>query len=99
MKKVWFAIALAAAWLCGAATVALAPLRGSDAPLEPSVQNEVDHAVSLAARAVERIAKDAKRETREELALRLVQTQRGDGTWEGDVLATTRANLAILEAL
>lgn len=93
------AAALAAAFAAGAATVALSPIKASaDAPLEPSIQNEVDHAIALAERALAAMPAP-KRETREETALRLVSTQRADGTWPGDAALATRCNLEILKQL
>ncbi len=91
----------AVAFACGAASVVgISALRASaDAPLEPSILNEVDHAISLASSAIERLEREnaAKpRMTREEEALKLVSGQRGDGTWPGDTLSATRANLARL---
>lgn len=99
MKKILLILAFALAFLAGAATVAFSPLRaGGDSPLEPSIQNEVDHAISLAERALAKLP-PAKPETREETALRLISTQRANGTWPGDAAVTTRRNLEILKLL
>ena len=92
------ALALAASFAFGAAgAVALSSLKASDdAPLEPSILNEVDHAISLASSAVERMELEnasKPRMTREEEALALVSSQRGDGTWDGDRLSATKARL------
>lgn len=96
-----FLAALALAFACGAASVVgISALRASaDAPLEPSILNEVDHAISLASSAIERLEREKAtlpRMTREEEALKLVSDQRGDGTWPGDELSATKANLARL---
>ena len=86
------------AFAAGAATVKISGVRAdADAPLEPSIQNEVDHAIAMAEKAVAAFA--PRRETREELALRLVSTQRADGTWPGDAESATRENLRILKSL
>lgn len=98
-----------------AATVPARPLPPDDGPLEPSYQNEVDHAVALgerwlAARQADgaRGAADAPRGdvfgtnglSRAAIALKLVSAQRGGGWWVTETnAAPTRLALDILRSL
>ena len=118
-----------------AAAFSVQPLPQADGPLEPSVQNEVDHAVSLgerwlagfAARGSNSVASvscpavrdepaSTNREerasrmlgqlgltngqTRVEVALKLVSTQRGGGWWLTETNALpTRIAVEILKGL
>jgi hypothetical protein len=106
------AFAVACAWLAAAFGVRVLPQ--GHAPLEPSVQNEVDHAVSRAERwlaqrperGVCRAAAGTDRffptngRTRAEIALALVSSQRGDGWWITPTnTAPTRAAIRILKGL
>lgn len=104
-----------------AAGIALPTISGDDSPLEPSIQNEVDHAVYLGGKWLEDFAKTnaaagaasttnaspasaaaeqcealdlfaTNRLGREEIALRLVRSQRSGGFWldPRDASATNR---------
>ena len=86
-----------------AAAMTLQPLVSTDV-LEPSVQNEVDHALSLAptnAPSVtltgDYLATNGLNMT--ELALKLVSSQRADGRWMVGTNDVTRTARAILEHL
>ena len=93
-----------------AAVFGIRPMPMADGPLEPSIQNEVDHAVDLA----EAWLRGRPAETnvvtgdlfktnglaRERIALRLVSSQRGEGWWVTSTnSAPTRTALAILKGL
>lgn len=93
-----------------AATFGIRPMPNAEGPLEPSIQNEVDHAVGLAetwlagqvdTNAVPR--GDLFRTnglTREAIALRLVSTQRGAGWWFAPTnAAPTKLAVEILKGL
>ena len=104
-----------------AAAFSVQPLPQADGPLEPSVQNEVDHAVELGERWLEKNLKAAPAEllfapenrrnlatrlgltngqTRAEIALRLVSSQRGGGWWLVETnAAPTRLAVEILKGL
>ncbi len=94
-----------------AAAFAVRPLPQAEDPLEPSVQNEVDHALDraeawLASRAAETNAPprgDLFRTnglSRARIALRLVSLQRGEGWWLTPTnAAPTRLAVEILKGL
>lgn len=95
-----------------AAVFALRALPQDEAPLEPSVQNEVDHALSRAERW---LARQARRDgdvlpqddlfgtnglSRAEIALALVSSQRGEGWWVTPTnTVPTRTAVHILKGL
>ncbi len=90
------------------ALAALTPLADPDW-LEPSVENEVEHAIEKARRAT--TAPAPTKEAREfvanatngldktAIALRFVSTQKADGRWFDGTNDVTRAVLAVLETL
>ena len=114
-----------------AAAFSVRPLPQADGPLEPSVQNEVDHAIDLGEKWLERNFKDSKDlkdieaskdieapkdlkalndlkgqlgltngQTRTEMALKLVSTQKGGGWWLFETnAAPTRLAVKILKGL
>ena len=98
-----------------AATFGIQPLPQPDGPLEPSVQNEVDHAVSLGERwlAAHPPATNAPAAhmpsgdlfatnglTRERIALKLISSQRAGGWWLMETNpAPTRLAIQILKGL
>ncbi len=93
-----------------AAAFGACPTPGAEAPLEPSVQNEVDHAVDLAEAWLatrqadtNAVSGDLFRTnglTREATALRLVGLQRGGGWWVTPTnAAPTRLAVGILKGL
>jgi hypothetical protein len=119
-----------------AAAFSVQPLPQADGPLEPSVQNEVDHAIDKGERWLEKNFKDIGRgtrpacprsrgtrdptmitnpqdsndlkaqlgltngQTRVEMALKLVSSQRGGGWWLTDTnAAPTRLAVKILKGL
>jgi hypothetical protein len=114
-----------------AAVFSAQPLPQADGPLEPSVQNEVDHAIDLGERWLEKTFKadkaskvdkdltDTKNpkclktledlgallgltngQTRVEMAMKLVSSQRGGGWWLTDTnAAPTRLAVEILKGL
>ena len=98
-----------------AAAFSVQPLPQADGPLEPSVQNEVDHAVSLGERwlAAHPPATNAPAAhmpsgdlfatnglTRERIALKLISSQRAGGWWLMETnAAPTRLALDILKGL
>ena len=109
-----------------AAAFSVQPLPQADGPLEPSVQNEVDHAIELGERWLERNFKGLKDfkdikgikdikdvkdiikgqlgltngQTRAEMALRLVSSQKGGGWWLVETnAAPTRLAVEILKGL
>ena len=108
-RAVW-----AAPLLAGAATFAVRPLARPEGPLEPSVQNEVDHALDLGEAW---LAAHGALPTnglalcsaplfatggvaRADLALRLVSAQKGEGWWLTPTnAAPTRLALEILKGL
>ncbi len=104
MKSV-FAIIFAA--VCG-----FQPLPQPDGPLEPSIQNEVDHAVSLgerwlAAQATSSCTNVPSADlfctnglTRDRIAIKLISTQKSGGWWIAETnAAPTRLALDILKGL
>ena len=113
-----------------AAVFSAQPLPQADGPLEPSVQNEVDHAIDLGKRWLEMVemrrlddkppcrgrARCPQRavtndctmallgltngQTRVEMAMKLVSSQRGGGWWLTDTnAAPTRLAVEILKGL
>ena len=95
-----------------AAVFGVRPMPQADGPLEPSVRNEVDHAVGLAetwlaTRRTDTNAVPADVDlfrtnglTREAVALRLVRLQRGEGWWRTSTnAAPTRLAVRILKGL
>ena len=115
-----------------AAAFSVQPLPQADGPLEPSVQNEVDHAIDRGERWLEKDFKGADRnvgrgtrpacplprepcapadalkaqlgltngQSRAEVALKLVSTQKGGGWWLTETnAAPTRLAIEILKGL
>lgn len=93
-----------------AATIGVRPMPQVDGPLEPSVQNEVDHAVDLAEAWLGRhgdtnaVPRDDLFKTnglpRTKIALRLVSAQRGEGWWMTSTnAAPTKLAVEILKGL
>ena len=95
-----------------AAVFGVRPMPSPDGALEPSVQNEVDHAVGLAETWLETRRSDTNAVpaecdlfrtnglTREAVALRLVRLQRGEGWWLAPTnAAPTRLAVRILKGL
>jgi len=114
-----------------AAAFSVQPLPQADGPLEPSVQNEVDHAIDLGERWLDCNFKDFKDfkdlkdsndlkdlkgpndfkdlsgqlgltngQTRTEIALKLISTQKGGGWWLFETnAAPTRLAVKILKGL
>ena len=94
-----------------AATFSVRPLPQAEGPLEPSVQNEVDHAIAQGERwLAEREARDVAEAmkalgltngaTRTEIALKLISSQRGGGWWLNESNAVpTRVAVEILKGL
>ena len=97
-----------------AASLSIQPLPQPDGPLEPSVQNEVDHAVALGERwlaarpeAVPYLGGCTNADlfatngpTRERIALKLISSQRAGGWWLMETNpAPTRLAIQILKGL
>ena len=93
-----------------AATFAVRPLPQEDGPLEPSVQNEVDHALDRAEAWLGRHADTnalpqgdffkTNGMPRAQIALQLVSGQRGEGWWATPTnAAPTRLAVEILKGL
>ena len=92
-----------------AVTFGAQPIAREDAPLEPSVQNEVDHAINLGERWLAHhsdtnaLAGDhfaTNGQTRTAIALKLVRAQRGGGYWDVSTnAAPTKLALDILKGL
>lgn len=93
-----------------AAAALYAPPAVSPDVLEPSVQNEVDHALDMAptnltaAAASETAAEEAdvfgtNGLTRTEIAIRLVSSQRPDGRWMDGTNDVTSAAVEMLKSL
>ena len=93
-----------------AAAFAVRPLPRADGPLEPSIQNEVDHALDRAAAWLGRHADTnalpqydlfkTNGLPRERIALRLVSAQRGAGWWLTPTnAAPTKLAVEILKGL
>ena len=98
--------------LLAAAGLAAEPIARPDGPLEPSVLNEVEHALALAPTNVPALATLAGVLTtngvsvdvfgtnaleRAEVAIRLVSLQRADGRWLAGTNDVTAAAVEILE--
>jgi len=88
-----------------AATVVVQPLVDRDV-LEPSVQNEVDHALARApmegaerVEGVERAPFPTNGMSRTDIAIRLVSEQRSDGRWRVGTNDVTAAAVEILKSL
>lgn len=89
------------------------PLPQGDAPLEPSLQNEVDHAISLGEQwlaggvvtnvpfSVGEVALFATGSlTRADIAVKFISSQRGEGWWVTSTnTAPTRLAIEILKGL
>ncbi len=119
--QTWFPCELDAMAPEGGATFSAQPLPQADGPLEPSVQNEVNHAVDMGERWLERNFKNAARlerkdakgladlrsrlgvtngQTRVQMALKLVSSQKGGGWWLAETnAAPTRLAVEILKGL
>ena len=100
-----------------AASIGIQPLPQPDGPLEPSIQNEVDHAVARGARWLAARPESAPYPgggtnvvsgdlfatnglTREQIAVKLVSSQRAGGWWLVETnAAPTRLALEILKGL
>ena len=92
-----------------AASLSIQPLPQPDGPLEPSVQNEVDHAVALGERWLVAVAGSPSCPgdlfatnglTRERIALKLISSQRAGGWWLMETNpAPTRLAIQILKGL
>ena len=88
------------------AVITAQPLVDADV-LEPSVQNEVDHALSLAPTNVVAFAEAPESlrlfctngATRTDVAIRLVSSQRADGRWLCGTNDVTSAAVEILKGL
>lgn len=90
--------------VAGAATFAVKTLPASEDFVEPSTQNEVDHAIDLGEAWLERVgdtnAPDAalafawtNGASRAAVARKLVALQRGDGRWEGTNATATAVEI------
>lgn len=96
------------AMIC-ASSFAISPIPHEDAPLEPSIQNEVDHAVDLAERwlalnaGTNSLSGDffgTNGMTRTGIALKLLRSQRAGGYWTtGTNDAPTKLAVSILKGL
>ncbi len=93
-----------------AATFGVRPMPRADGPLEPSIQNEVDHAIDLAETWLGRHMDTNALPSgdlfktnglaREKIALRLVSLQRGEGWWlTATNAAPTKLAVEILKGL
>ena len=92
-----------------AASLGIQPLPQQDGPLEPSVQNEVDHAVALGERWLAARSESAPYQgdlfatnglTRERIAVKLISSQRAGGWWLMETnAAPTRLAIEILKGL
>ena len=91
-----------------AAAALYAPPAVSPDVLEPSVQNEVDHALDMAPTNLTAAASEAAEEadvfgtnglTRTEIAIRLVSSQRSDGRWMDGTNDVTSAAVELLKSL
>ena len=98
-----------------AASFGIQPLPQPDGPLEPSVQNEVDHAVALGERWLAAHLSPTNAQatcvlpddlfatnglTRERIAIKLISSQRAGGWWVMETnAAPTRLAIAILKGL
>lgn len=92
-----------------ASAFAISPIPQEDAPLEPSIQNEVDHAVDLAEgwlavnATTNALASDffgTNGMTRTGIALKLLRSQRSGGYWTTNTNdAPTKLAVSILKGL
>lgn len=113
MKAVLAICIIALAWFAAAATFGVRQIARSDGPLEPSVQNEADHAV---ARAEAWLAKEWPTATNAvaaardvfgtnglcsaDVAIKLISSQKGGGWWITPTnAAPTRLAVEILKGL
>ena len=91
------------------AVFGIQPLPQPDGPLEPSVQNEVDHAVALGERWLAAVAGRPPYQgvlfatnglTRDRIEIKLISSQRAGGWWLVETnAAPTRLALEILKGL
>lgn len=91
--------------LIAAAAISLPALVSEDV-LEPSVQNEVDHAISMGERALASETNSLPRDVfgtngldNTAIALKLVSSQGPDGRWRSGTNDVTRLALEILRSL
>ena len=114
MKAVLAICIIALAWLAAAATFGVRQIARPDGPLEPSVQNEVDHAVARAeawlvkewpaagtnAVAVVRDVFGTNGLCAADVAIKLISSQKGGGWWITPTnAAPTRLAVEILKGL
>ena len=89
-------------WMILAATLSLQPLVSEDV-LEPSVQNEVDHAIAMGEKAlgtnVVEVLVGTNSLTVTQKAIRLVSSQRSDGRWFVGTNDVTAVAVEILKNL
>ncbi|MBQ1569241.1 MAG: hypothetical protein IIZ70_05035 [Kiritimatiellae bacterium] len=89
-------------WMILAATLSLQPLVSEDV-LEPSVQNEVDHAIAMGEKAlgtnVVEVLVGTNSLTATQKAIRLVSSQRSDGRWFVGTNDVTAVAVEILKNL
>ena len=89
-------------WMILAATISLQPLVSEDV-LEPSVQNEVDHAIAMGEKAlgtnVVEVLVGTNSLTATQKAIRLVSSQRSDGRWFVGTNDVTAVAVEILKNL
>ena len=89
-------------WMILAATLSLQPLVSEDV-LEPSVQNEVDHAIAMGETAlgtnVVEVLVGTNSLTATQKAIRLVSSQRSDGRWFVGTNDVTAVAVEILKNL
>ena len=86
-----------------AAAFSVQPLPQADGPLEPSVQNEVDHAIAMGEKAlgtnVVEVLVGTNSLTATQKAIRLVSSQRSDGRWFVGTNDVTAVAVEILKNL
>ena len=114
MKAVLAICIIALAWLAAAATFGVRQIARPDGPLEPSVQNEVDHAVARAeawlvkewpaagtnAVAAARDVFGTNGLCAADVAIKLISSQKGGGWWITPTnAAPTRLAVEILKGL
>lgn len=89
-------------WILFAAAISIQPLVSEDV-LEPSVQNEVDHAIAMGENALGTNVVEALLGTNTlsatQKAVRLVSLQRADGRWFVGTNDVTAAAVEILKGL
>ena len=89
-------------WMILATTLSLQPLVSEDV-LEPSVQNEVDHAIAMGEKAlgtnVVEVLVGTNSLTATQKAIRLVSSQRSDGRWFVGTNDVTAVAVEILKNL